>query len=274
MLAILCIAALGLSAFVVLRWRAASPPKAYRTEALIIGDISSKVTATGSLQAVTQISVGSEVSGRVIKLYADYNSKVRKGQVLAQLDPSTFQAQVDQQKASLNDAQAAYESSLASQSNAGILVQSNQASILGAAANLEGARALRSNSASAVSAAEDYGFHAPTMSWPVAGTLMVEPTESEGKAELDRFVEAMVAIAGECRQIEEGSLNAHDNPLKMAPHTAPEIASDSWAHPYGREQAAFPLASLRDGKFWPQVARIDNARGDRNLICSCTPSAR
>ncbi len=114
----------------------------------------------------------------------------------------------------------------------------------------------------------DYGFHAPTMSWPVAGTLMVEPTESEGQAELDRFVEAMSAIAAECRQIEEGRLDTRDNPLKMAPHTAPEIASDSWAHPYGRELAAFPLDSLRDGKFWPQVARIDNAHGDRNLICS------
>jgi glycine dehydrogenase len=117
----------------------------------------------------------------------------------------------------------------------------------------------------------DYSFHAPTMSWPVAGTLMVEPTESEGKAELDRFVEAMRAIALECDQIEQGTLDRSDNPLKMSPHTAPEIASDNWSHPYGREQAAFPVASLRDGKFWPHVARIDNARGDRNLVCSCSP---
>ena len=112
----------------------------------------------------------------------------------------------------------------------------------------------------------DYGFHAPTMSWPVAGTLMVEPTESEGQAELDRFVEAMVAIAAECDQI----VDPLDNPLKMAPHTAPEVAGDGWNHPYTRQQAAFPVDSLREAKFWPHVARIDNARGDRNLICSCS----
>jgi glycine dehydrogenase len=117
----------------------------------------------------------------------------------------------------------------------------------------------------------DYSFHAPTMSWPVAGTLMVEPTESEGKAELDRFVIAMKSIAGECAEIEKGNLDRSDNPLKMAPHTAPEIASDGWNHAYGRELAAYPIKSLRDWKFWPHVARVDNAKGDRNLVCSCTP---
>lgn len=111
----------------------------------------------------------------------------------------------------------------------------------------------------------DYGFHSPTMSWPVAGTLMLEPTESEGKAELDRFVEAMIAIAQECRQIEDGQLDRLDNPLKMAPHTAAEIASDTWNHPYSRQLAVFPTGSGLQ-KFWPQVARVDNAHGDRNLI--------
>lgn len=117
----------------------------------------------------------------------------------------------------------------------------------------------------------DYSFHAPTMSWPVAGTLMVEPTESEGKAELDRFVQAMHAIAQECDLIEKGTWDRADNPLKMAPHTAPEVVSDNWSHAYGREQAAYPVAGLKDWKFWPHVARVDNAKGDRNLVCSCTP---
>ena len=116
----------------------------------------------------------------------------------------------------------------------------------------------------------DYSFHAPTMSWPVAGTLMVEPTESESKVELDRFVEAMAGIAHECSLIEAGTLEKGDNPLKMAPHTAPEVISDSWNHPYSRELAAYPVTALRDWKFWPHVARVDNAKGDRNLICSCT----
>ena len=115
----------------------------------------------------------------------------------------------------------------------------------------------------------DYSFHAPTMSWPVAGTLMVEPTESEGKVELDRFVTAMRGIADECTQIEAGTWDKADNPLKNAPHTAPEVIADSWTHPYGRELAAYPVAELRDWKFWPHVARVDNAKGDRNLVCSC-----
>ncbi|HEX2163639.1 MAG TPA: aminomethyl-transferring glycine dehydrogenase [Thermoanaerobaculia bacterium] len=117
----------------------------------------------------------------------------------------------------------------------------------------------------------DYGFHAPTMSFPVAGTLMIEPTESESKAELDRFCEALLAIREEIRAIEEGRLDRADNPLKMAPHTAAEIASDAWSHPYPREQAAFPLPWVRGRKFWPAVGRVDNPWGDRNLICVCPP---
>jgi glycine dehydrogenase len=116
----------------------------------------------------------------------------------------------------------------------------------------------------------DYSFHAPTMSWPVAGTLMVEPTESEGKAELDRFVQAMRGIAEECAGIESGQWDKTDNPLKNAPHTAPEVISDGWSHPYSRELAAYPMPALKEWKFWPHVARVDNAKGDRNLICSCT----
>ena len=115
----------------------------------------------------------------------------------------------------------------------------------------------------------DYSFHAPTMSWPVAGTLMVEPTESESKAELDRFVEAMVEIKKECDRIESGEWEREDNPLKGAPHTANELVSDDWSHLYSREVAAFPVPGLRQWKFWPAVARIDNAKGDRNLVCSC-----
>jgi glycine dehydrogenase len=117
----------------------------------------------------------------------------------------------------------------------------------------------------------DYGFHAPTMSWPVAGTLMIEPTESESKTELDRFCEAMITIHAEMTAVLDGSADALDNPLKNAPHTAESVLSDSWAHPYGREQAAFPLAYLREHKFWPSVGRIDNVHGDRNLICTCEP---
>jgi len=115
----------------------------------------------------------------------------------------------------------------------------------------------------------DYSFHAPTMSWPVAGTLMVEPTESESKVELDRFIEAMASIAEECGKIESGEWDRADNPLKMAPHTAEEAVSDQWTHPYGRELACYPVAGLRSWKFWPSVARVDNAKGDRNLVCSC-----
>jgi glycine dehydrogenase len=119
----------------------------------------------------------------------------------------------------------------------------------------------------------DYGFHAPTMSFPVPGTLMVEPTESESKHELDRFIEAMIAIRGEIRAVEEGKLDREDNPLKNAPHTAEMIAADGWSHSYSREQAAYPVASLRKRKYWPPVGRADNVYGDRNLFCSCPPLA-
>jgi glycine dehydrogenase len=117
----------------------------------------------------------------------------------------------------------------------------------------------------------DYGFHAPTMSFPVAGTLMVEPTESESKAELDRFIDAMIAIREEIRAIEEGRMDRADNPLKHAPHTASALTADGWTHPYTREQAAYPLASLRQNKYWPPVGRADNVYGDRNLFCACVP---
>ena len=111
----------------------------------------------------------------------------------------------------------------------------------------------------------DYGFHAPTMSFPVPGTLMVEPTESESKAELDRFIDAMIAIRGEIRMVEDGAFDRADNPLKHAPHTAAAVTSDAWKHAYSRERAAYPLASLRHDKYWPPVARADNVYGDRNL---------
>ena len=117
----------------------------------------------------------------------------------------------------------------------------------------------------------DYGFHAPTVSFPVAGTLMIEPTESESKEELDRFCDALIAIRDEIRQIEAGMLNRDDNPLKNAPHTADVVVSDSWNHAYSREQAAFPAPWTRDRKFWPAVSRVDNAFGDRNLVCACPP---
>jgi glycine dehydrogenase len=117
----------------------------------------------------------------------------------------------------------------------------------------------------------DYGFHAPTMSFPVPGTLMIEPTESESKRELDRFCEAMIAIRGEIRDIEEGRLDRASNPLKHAPHTSAAVTADDWNRPYSRERAAFPLPWVRDGKFWPAVARIDNVYGDRNLVCLCPP---
>jgi len=115
----------------------------------------------------------------------------------------------------------------------------------------------------------DYGFHAPTMSWPVAGTLMIEPTESEAKGELDRFCDAMISIHGEMMAVANGEADATDNVLKNAPHTADTICADEWTHAYGREQAAFPLPYLRQHKFWPSVGRIDNVHGDRNLICTC-----
>ncbi len=115
----------------------------------------------------------------------------------------------------------------------------------------------------------DYGFHAPTLSWPVAGTLMVEPTESEPKQELDRFCDAMIAIHGEIMAIERGEMDAKNNPLKHAPHPADVVTANEWNHPYSREQAAYPVAGLREFKFWPAVARVDNVHGDRNLVCSC-----
>ena len=115
----------------------------------------------------------------------------------------------------------------------------------------------------------DYGFHAPTVSWPVAGTMMVEPTESESKEELDRFCDAMIAIRKEIEDIEAGRVDAHDNPLKHAPHTAESLLTSEWNHPYSREQAAYPAPWTREHKFWPSVGRIDNAFGDRNLVCSC-----
>lgn len=115
----------------------------------------------------------------------------------------------------------------------------------------------------------DFGFHAPTMSWPVAGTLMIEPTESESKEELDRFCEAMLAIRKEIAEVEMGEVDAQDNALKNAPHTAEMVMSDEWSHPYRREQAAFPVARLRRHKFWPVVGRVDNVHGDRNLVCTC-----
>jgi glycine dehydrogenase len=119
----------------------------------------------------------------------------------------------------------------------------------------------------------DYGFHAPTMSFPVAGTLMVEPTESESRGELDRLADALIAIREEIREIEEGRMDKHDNPLKRAPHTAAEVTATEWNRPYSREQAAFPAPWVRENKFWPYVGRVDNVWGDRNLLCSCPPTS-
>ncbi|HZN54696.1 MAG TPA: aminomethyl-transferring glycine dehydrogenase [Candidatus Polarisedimenticolaceae bacterium] len=117
----------------------------------------------------------------------------------------------------------------------------------------------------------DYGFHAPTMSWPVAGTLMIEPTESESKEELDRFCDAMIAIRAEAREVEEGRADRAVNLLKMAPHTAEALTADAWDRPYSRARAAFPTEATRAHKFWPASARVDNAYGDRNLVCECPP---
>jgi glycine dehydrogenase len=117
----------------------------------------------------------------------------------------------------------------------------------------------------------DYGFHAPTISWPVAGTMMVEPTESEPKHELDRFCDAMISIHAEIEAVAHGKMDRENNILKNAPHTAQQIASEKWDRPYSREQAAFPAPWTREYKFWPAVARIDNVYGDRNLFCSCPP---
>jgi glycine dehydrogenase len=117
----------------------------------------------------------------------------------------------------------------------------------------------------------DYGFHAPTMSFPVASTLMVEPTESESKEELDRFCDAMIAIRDEIREIEAGQLDRNDHPLMHAPHTAAVVTATEWKHGYSREKAAYPLPYLKAFKFWPSVSRVDNTYGDRNLICTCPP---
>ena len=117
----------------------------------------------------------------------------------------------------------------------------------------------------------DYGFHAPTVSFPVHGTLMIEPTESESLNELDRFIDAMNSIHKEITEIAEGKADKADNVLKNAPHTAEEIASDEWAHSYKREKAAYPLTWIRDNKYWPTVSRVDDAYGDRNLVCNCAP---
>ena len=117
----------------------------------------------------------------------------------------------------------------------------------------------------------DYGFHAPTVSFPVPGTLMIEPTESESKAELDRFCDAMAQIRAEIKEIENGTAEAENSVLKNAPHTAKIVMSDNWEYPYSREKAAYPLEYVRANKFWPSVSRVDNAYGDRNLVCSCLP---
>lgn len=118
---------------------------------------------------------------------------------------------------------------------------------------------------------QDYGFHSPTMSWPVAGTLMIEPTESESKAELDRFCDAMIMIREEIRAIEEGRMDKVDNPLKLAPHTAAVVSSDEWNRRYSREAGAFPASWVQGSKFWPTVSRVDDVYGDRNLMCTCPP---
>jgi glycine dehydrogenase len=118
----------------------------------------------------------------------------------------------------------------------------------------------------------DYGFHAPTVSFPVPGTMMVEPTESESKEELDRFVEAMIKIREEIEEVEKGEADPEDNVLKNSPHTAHSLIREDWPHPYSREKAGYPLPSLKkEHKFWAPVRRVDNAKGDRNLICSCPP---
>jgi glycine dehydrogenase len=117
----------------------------------------------------------------------------------------------------------------------------------------------------------DYGFHAPTMAFPVAGTLMIEPTESEGLAELDRFCDAMISIRAEIDRVANGEWPKDDSPLHNAPHTADDVCRDDWPHPYSRELAAYPLDSLRRAKYFAPVSRIDGAYGDRNVMCSCPP---
>jgi glycine dehydrogenase len=117
----------------------------------------------------------------------------------------------------------------------------------------------------------DYGFHAPTISWPVAGTLMIEPTESEPKSELDLFCDSLLAIRREIEKIEKGVWSRTDNPLKNAPHTADMVTADEWLFPYSRQEACFPGGHAKTAKFWPSVGRIDNAFGDRHFFCSCPP---
>ncbi|HUR29055.1 MAG TPA: glycine dehydrogenase (aminomethyl-transferring), partial [Planctomycetota bacterium] len=117
----------------------------------------------------------------------------------------------------------------------------------------------------------DYGFHSPTMSFPVVGTLMIEPTESEPRAELDRLCDALIAIREEIRSIERGASDKSDNALKHAPHTAAVVMANDWKHAYSREQAAFPAPWVKERKFWPTVSRIDNGFGDKNLVCTCPP---
>ncbi|KZX19659.1 Glycine dehydrogenase (decarboxylating) [Rathayibacter tanaceti] len=117
----------------------------------------------------------------------------------------------------------------------------------------------------------DYGFHAPTMSFPVAGTLMVEPTESEDLAEIDRFIEAMIGIRAEADRVGAGEWPLDDNPLRGAPHTAECLVAEEWTHPYSRQEAVYPVRSLVRGKYWPPVRRVDQAYGDRNLVCACPP---
>lgn len=119
----------------------------------------------------------------------------------------------------------------------------------------------------------DYGFHAPTLSFPVPGTVMIEPTESEDKDELDRFCDAMISIRNEIKKIEEGNSDKKDNVLKRAPHTQANICSNEWNRPYSREEAAFPAGYLNGNKFWPSIARVNNTYGDRNLVCTCEPVA-
>jgi glycine dehydrogenase len=117
----------------------------------------------------------------------------------------------------------------------------------------------------------DFGFHAPTMSWPVAGTLMLEPTESESKAELDRYIDALRAIREEARAIASGNVPLEQSALRNAPHTASDLLRSDWARPYGRDQGAFPLSWVKARKYWPPVRRIDNVHGDRNVVCACLP---
>lgn len=117
----------------------------------------------------------------------------------------------------------------------------------------------------------DYGFHAPTLSFPVPGTIMIEPTESESKAELDRFCEALLSIRAEIEAVCTGAVDAKDNVLKNAPHTQLVATADEWSHAYTRQQAVYPLSWVRDRKFWPSIGRIDNAYGDRVFVCSCPP---